>query len=69
MGKLPIFDLAIPTALSGVDSNILDPRNTYEDKLQWQTKAEDLAEKFVKNFEKYATNEEGKALIVAGPKL
>lgn len=69
MGKLPIFDLAIPTALPGVDSNILDPRNTYEDKLQWRTKAEDLAEKFVKNFEKYTTNEEGKALIVAGPKL
>lgn len=69
MGKLPIFDLAIPTELPGVDTAILDPRNTYEDKAQWQAKAEDLAGRFVKNFEKYATNDEGKALIAAGPKL
>ncbi|WP_428982072.1 phosphoenolpyruvate carboxykinase (ATP) [Mannheimia indoligenes] len=69
MNKLPIFDLAIPTALPGVDTGILDPRNTYADKAQWQTKAEDLAGRFVKNFEKYATNDEGKALIAAGPKL
>ncbi|QLB19110.1 phosphoenolpyruvate carboxykinase (ATP) [Mannheimia granulomatis] len=69
MGKLPIFDLAIPTELPGVDTAILDPRNTYADQSQWQAKAEDLAGRFVKNFEKYATNDEGKALISAGPKL
>ncbi len=68
MGSLPIFDLAIPKALPGVDPAILDPRDTYADKAQWQAKAEDLAGRFVKNFEKYATNEEGKALIAAGPK-
>ncbi|HDR1021463.1 TPA: phosphoenolpyruvate carboxykinase (ATP) [Pasteurella multocida] len=68
MGKLPIFDLAIPTALPGVDPAILDPRDTYADKAQWQAKAEDLAGRFVKNFEKYTTNEEGKALVAAGPK-
>jgi len=60
MGELPIFNLAIPKALPGVDPAILDP--------QWQAKAEDLAGRFVKNFEKYATNAEGKALIAAGPK-
>lgn len=68
MSELPIFNLAIPKALPGVDPAILDPRDTYADKAQWQTKAEDLASRFVKNFEKYATNEEGKALIAAGPK-
>ncbi|AWB52831.1 TPA: phosphoenolpyruvate carboxykinase (ATP) [Pasteurella multocida] len=68
MGKLPIFDLAIPKALPGVDPAILDPRDTYADKAQWQTKAEDLASRFVKNFEKYTTNDEGKALVAAGPK-
>ena len=68
MGELPIFNLAIPKALPGVDSAILDPRDTYADKAQWQSKAEDLAGRFVKNFVKYATNEEGKALIAAGPK-
>ncbi|MFZ7200357.1 phosphoenolpyruvate carboxykinase (ATP) [Avibacterium avium] len=68
MSELPIFNLAIPKALPGVDPAILDPRDTYADKAQWQSKAEDLANRFVKNFEKYATNEEGKALIAAGPK-
>ncbi|PRI39911.1 phosphoenolpyruvate carboxykinase (ATP) [Haemophilus influenzae] len=68
MGELPIFNLAILKALPGVDSAILDPRDTYADKSQWQSKAEDLAGRFVKNFVKYATNEEGKALIAAGPK-
>ena len=68
MHKLPIFDLSIPKALPGVDSAILDPRDTYADKAQWQAKGEDLAARFVKNFEKYATNAEGKALIAAGPK-
>ncbi len=41
---------------------------TYVDKAQWEAKAKDLAGRFVKNFEKYATNAEGKALIAAGPK-
>ena len=68
MTQLPIFNLAIPKALPEVDTAILDPRNTYSDKAQWQAKAEDLANRFVKNFEKYATNAEGKALIAAGPK-
>ncbi len=68
MSELPIFNLAIPKALPSVDPAILDPRDTYVDKAQWQAKAEDLANRFVKNFEKYATNEEGKALIAAGPK-
>ena len=41
-------------ALPGVDSAILDPRDTYADKAQWEAKAKDLAGRFVKNFEKYA---------------
>ena len=68
MGKLPIFNLAIPKALPNVDPAILDPRDTYADKAQWQTKAVDLADRFVKNFVKYTTNDEGKALVAAGPK-
>ena len=68
MGELPIFNLAIPKALPNVDPAILDPRDTYADKAQWQTKAVDLADRFVKNFMKYTTNDEGKALVAAGPK-
>lgn len=66
---IPIFNLEVPTALPGVDPGILDPRNTYTDAAQWEEKAKDLAARFIKNFEKYTDNEEGKALVAAGPQL
>ena len=65
---IPYFNFAVPTALPGVDPNILDPRDTYADAGEWETKAKDLASRFVKNFAKYATNDAGKALVAAGPK-
>ena len=64
---IPHFNLAVPTALPGVDSNILDPRDTYADKGVWEEKAKDLAGRFVKNFVKYTGNDAGKALVKAGP--
>ncbi|KLN46642.1 phosphoenolpyruvate carboxykinase [Providencia rettgeri] len=67
--KLPVFDLEVPTALPGVDTNILDPRNTYADKTQWDEKAADLANRFVNNFDKYTDTPAGAALVKAGPKL
>ena len=66
---IPYFNLAVPTELPGVDTNILDPRNTYADPAEWDAKAKDLAERFVKNFVKYTGNEAGKALVAAGPKV
>ncbi|MDD6871499.1 MAG: phosphoenolpyruvate carboxykinase (ATP), partial [Clostridiales bacterium] len=66
--KIPHFDFEVPTELPGVDSKILDPRDTYADASQWDTKAKDLASRFVKNFVKYTGNEAGKALVEAGPK-
>ncbi len=68
MSKLPIFDFSIPKALPGVDPAILDPRDTYADKAQWEEKAKDLANRFAKNFEKYTGTAEGQALVAAGPK-
>ena len=67
--KIPYFDFEVPTSLPGVDPAILDPRDTYADASEWETKAKDLAERFVKNFKKYETNETGKALVAAGPSL
>ena len=67
--KIPYFDFEVPTELPGVDSHILDPRDTYADAAQWEEKAKDLAARFNKNFEKFTTNELGKALVSAGPKL
>ena len=67
--KIPFFNLEVPTELPGVDTNILDPRNTYGDASEWETKAKDLAGRFIKNFVKYEGNEAGKALVSAGPQL
>ena len=67
--KLPIFDFEIPTALPGVDPAILDPRDTYKSASEWDVKAKDLAERFIKNFVKFTGNEEGKKLVTAGPKV
>lgn len=68
MKTLPVFDLEIPTELPGVNSEILDPRDTYADKTQWDTKADDLADRFVKNFDKYTDTPAGQALTKVGPK-
>ena len=67
--KIPMFDLEVPTALPGVNPAILDPRDTYANVEEWETKAKDLAGRFVKNFVKYEGNDAGKALVEAGPKL
>ena len=66
---IPYFNLTVPTSLEGVDTNILDPKDTYANPSDWDTKAKDLASRFIKNFKKYETNEAGKALVSAGPKL
>lgn len=66
---IPYFNLTVPTALPGVDPKILDPRDTYTDKTTWDKKAVDLANRFIKNFNKYTFNDAGKALVKAGPKI
>ncbi len=67
--KIPYFNFEVPTVLNGVDTGILDPRDTYADPSQWDEKAKDLAGRFIKNFAKYEGNEAGKALVKAGPQL
>jgi phosphoenolpyruvate carboxykinase (ATP) len=49
----PIFNLAIPTEVAGVPSEVLNPRNTWTDKDAYDKQARDLANRFVKNFEKF----------------
>ena len=67
--KIPYFDFEVPTVLPGVATNILDPRDTYQNASEWDEKAKNLASLFIKNFNKYETNEAGKALVKAGPKV
>jgi len=64
----PVFGLAMPTECEEVPTEILNPRNTWTDKAAYDRKANELAEAFIKNFEKFAdyANEE---LLAAAPKV
>lgn len=62
----PIFGLAVPTEVPGVPSEVLMPRNTWENKEEYDQKAKDLASRFVKNFEKFQGV--AKEIVEAGPK-
>ena len=66
---IPYFNLEVPTELHDVDTGILDPRDTYGDPSEWEKKAQDLSQRFITNFEQFTDNEEGKALVAAGPQL
>ena len=64
---LPIFDLEMPTICEGVPSEILNPRTTWSDKAAYDETANNLATKFVKNFEKFAA-ETDPTILAAAPK-
>ena len=67
--SLPVFNLTVPSSLPGVDSQVLDPRNSYQSIDEWQGKAENLAALFIENFVQYTDNEQGRSLVDAGPAL
>jgi phosphoenolpyruvate carboxykinase (ATP) len=50
----PVFGMAIPAACPDVPGEILNPRNTWADKDEYDKAAASLAKLFIKNFEKYA---------------
>ena len=64
----PVFGLLMPTDCPDVPSNLLDPRNTWKDKDDYDTKANELAKSFIKNFDRYIdqANEE---TLAAAPKV
>jgi phosphoenolpyruvate carboxykinase (ATP) len=66
---LPFFQLAIPTAIEGVDAAVLDPRSSYSDVKEWEQHAQKLAKLFIDNFVKFTDSEHGKELVNAGPIL
>ena len=49
-----VFGLHVPTQCPGVPAEILDPRNTWQDKAAYDSQAKMLAGKFAETFAKYA---------------
>ncbi|PWL27152.1 MAG: phosphoenolpyruvate carboxykinase (ATP) [Fluviicola sp. XM-24bin1] len=64
----PVFELAIPTSCEGVPSEILNPKDTWADKASFDETANNLANKFVANFEQYEA-ETSEAILSAAPKV
>ncbi|MBT5953571.1 phosphoenolpyruvate carboxykinase (ATP) [bacterium] len=67
--SMPLFGFDIPTEIEGVDSTILDPRNTWKDKEDYDKTSANLAGQFVSNFKKFENNDRGKELSKSGPSL
>jgi len=67
---LDIFNLAIPKALDGVNDNtVLNPRNTWEDKEEYDKTLRKLAEMFQENFHRYDASGSEFNYAEAGPQL
>ena len=64
---MPIFNIQIPKLIEGVESGLLNPRNAWADKSEYDTNAKQLGEMFIRNFENFSDTDTGKALVDAGP--
>lgn len=64
----PVFGMKMPVECAGVPAEVLNPRNTWKSKEEYDIKAKQLAAEFIKNFEKYVSgvNEE---ILAAAPKI
>ncbi|KKS80405.1 MAG: Atp Phosphoenolpyruvate carboxykinase [Candidatus Beckwithbacteria bacterium GW2011_GWA2_43_10] len=67
--ELRLFGLMIPRAIKGVEAEILNPKNGWVDKEEYERTAERLARNFIDNFKIFTDTQEGKELEVAGPKV
>jgi len=64
---LPGLNLWVPKALPGIDTRLLNPRNTWADKQAFDATARHLAGQFMDNFTRFSGMDE--RIIAAGPSL
>ncbi len=62
---MPILNLQVPTQVSGVDAELLNPRKCWSDLEAFEATAKDLAQQFNTNFAKFDVSD---AIRSAGPK-
>ena len=67
--NIPIFNLEVPTQLSNIDSEIFDPRKSWDSNIAWENKATELAKLFISNFNQFCDSENGKNLVKFGPQV
>jgi phosphoenolpyruvate carboxykinase (ATP) len=67
--ETPWFRLQIPKTLPGVETQLLNPRNSWEDKGAFDNTANKLAGMFIENFKKYTTENDDFDFTQAGPKV
>ena len=64
----PVFGIAMPVRCPGVPLELLNPKNTWADKKNYDIKAIELAQLFIANFEKYKI-EVSKETMAAAPAI
>jgi phosphoenolpyruvate carboxykinase (ATP) len=64
----PVFGMMMPTSCPNVPAELLNPKNTWEDKNAYDEKATKLAKQFISNFEKYADGVDAE-ILAAAPKV
>ncbi len=62
----PVFGLSIPQKVEGIPDEVLNPRNTWDDKDAYDKKAKQLAEMFEENFKQFK-DKASDQLAEAGP--
>lgn len=66
--NFPVFNVQIPESCPGVENSVLNPKNTWADKNDFDQTLRKLGSDFVKNFKKFE-EKASKEVINSGPKL
>jgi phosphoenolpyruvate carboxykinase (ATP) len=67
--KFPVFGFDVPTSVPGIPDNVLMPENTWADKAAYKEELKKLADKFQKNFVKYADGTPKEVIERGGPSV
>ena len=66
---MPIFNMQIPKSIEDVEAGLLNPRNAWSKKDEYDETAKQLAEMFISNFKHFTDTETGKGLLDVGPQI